>query len=125
MEEAFVIGIIDGDTILLKGKVFVRLIGIDAPEKNEPFYKEARKFLFEKLWRKKALLEPDFVKKDPYGRLLRYVWLNDELINVSLVEKGLAKVRVLRRNVKYKRLLDEAQGKAIEAKVGIWSKSYG
>ena len=43
VDEAYVLRVIDGDTIVLKGGQRVRYIGIDTPEKGRPYYLEAKK----------------------------------------------------------------------------------
>lgn len=92
-ERGFVTKVIDGDTIIVEGKK-VRLLGIDADEKGYACYEEAKKRLEELVLNKAIRLEKDRIDKDQYGRLLRYVWLNNTNINLLLVKEGLAIARI-------------------------------
>ena len=92
-ERGFVTKVIDGDTIIVEGKK-VRLLGIDADEKGYACYEEAKKRLEELVLNKAVRLEKDRIDKDQYGRLLRYVWLNNTNINLLLVKEGLAIARI-------------------------------
>lgn len=94
--------VIDGDTvkILVGGEeVKVRLIGIDTPETVHPnkdvewFGKEAAKKLKEMVEGKIVCLKMDRDKTqdiDKYGRLLRYLWLDNLFVNAELVKQGYA-----------------------------------
>ena len=87
-EEAFVSKVIDGDTIVANGE-HIRLLGIDADERGYNCYDEAKLELEEWILDKEVVLEKDKTDKDQYGRLLRYVILDGENINIKLVEEGL------------------------------------
>ncbi len=92
-ETANVVRIIDGDTIVVeynKNDTSVRLLGINTPEKNEPYYSEAKQFLENLILNKTIELEKGKENKDKYGRLLRYVFLKDENINLKIIEEGFA-----------------------------------
>ena len=91
-EEAFVSKVIDGDTIVANGE-HIRLLGIDADERGYNCYDEAKLELEEWILDKEVVLEKDKTDKDQYGRLLRYVILDGENINIKLVEEGLAVAR--------------------------------
>src|SRR3989338_8519092 len=77
-----VTNVIDGDTIVISGGERVRLLGIDTPEKGEFFYKEGKARLEELIENKNVTLEKEGDNKDKYGRLLRYIFLNDTNINL-------------------------------------------
>ena len=79
----------DGDTFKLQDdKTRVRLWGIDAPEKGQPYADEARARLKELCEGKSVRLE---VKDtDQYGRKTAIVWLGSTNINLQLVKEGLA-----------------------------------
>lgn len=97
-EAALVKRVFDGDTILVSiggVKEKVRLIGIDAPEKNHPlgpiefFYGEATQFLKGLAEGESVFLEYDWQKRDRYGRLLAYVYLKDgRMVNAEIVKEG-------------------------------------
>ena len=84
-----VTSVIDGDTFEIETGEKVRLICINTPEFNETGYEEAKLFLSELVLNKKVRLEKDISDKDSYGRLLRYVYLNDVFVNKEIVQKNL------------------------------------
>jgi micrococcal nuclease len=93
----YVVRIIDGDTFELYSGEKVRLICVDAPEKGRDGYDEAILFLSELILNKEVRLERDVSGVDAYGRLLRYVWVNNSVneevfVNRDLVQKGFAEI---------------------------------
>src|SRR3989344_4886614 len=68
-------------------KSHVRLLGINSPEKGELYYDEAEKFLEGLILNKTIKLEKGREDKDKYGRLLRYIFINDKNINLKIVEE--------------------------------------
>ncbi|QGQ96959.1 nuclease [Paenibacillus psychroresistens] len=128
--DALVTSVVDGDTLhvlINNKKETVRLVLVDTPETKhptkpiEPFGPEASKFTKELLEGKVVKLEQDVSATDRYGRLLKYVWLNGQMVNEILLEKGLARVAVFPPDVKYVEAFRAVQKKAQEAKIGIWS----
>ena len=109
LTEAIVVRVIDGDTIVLNNGERVRLIGIDAPEIGEPGADEATQFVRERVEGLTVWLEADGADRDRFGRLRRYVWLQqpsntqDEnqirqhQLNALLLENGLARVMIIGR----------------------------
>ena len=87
-----VVSIADGDTFTVldaSNKIYkVRLLGIDAPEKRQPFGNVAKNRLSQLIFKKSATVE--FKKKDRYGRILGKVFCNGVEINVRLIQEGLA-----------------------------------
>ncbi len=118
-----VIHVIDGDTIEIAGGYHVRYIGIDAPEKGEPFYGEATTANRNLVEGKKVYLEGDVEDKDEYGRLLRYVWLDNTMVNAELVKLGYAYSYSYPPNTKYQQYFLQLEKKAREQKLGLWSLS--
>ena len=86
LEKVMVTKIIDGDTFVMQGGIHVRMLGIDTPEKGKYYWQEAKDYLESRVYLKEVLLEKETEDKDQYGRLLRWVWLNDSLINLELVQ---------------------------------------
>jgi micrococcal nuclease len=115
--------VIDGDTIRLSNGERVRYIGIDAPEKGEPYFEEATRANEQLVQNRSLSLETDVTNEDRYGRLLRYVFAEDILVNAELVRQGLA--LVYRRgkfpDEKYFDALRQAAEEAAAAGRGIWS----
>ena len=82
--------IIDGDTFDLADGQRVRLIGIDAPEIGNECSDEATQALGSLISGQIVYLEMDVSDTDSYDRLLRYVFVNDILVNYELVCQGVA-----------------------------------
>ena len=83
--------VLDGDTIVValsSGPMRVRLGSVDAPEKNQPWGREARDALTRKLGDREVELE--VVSQDQYGRLVAIVGLDNENVNAWLVQQGYA-----------------------------------
>lgn len=119
-DSGFVTKVIDGDTVIINGES-VRLLGIDANEKGEKCYNEAKKRLEELVLNKEIELERDNENKDYYKRYLRYLIDNNENkkinVNLKLVEEGLAIARFY-ENKKYKLEILSAEKNARENKIG-------
>ena len=119
--------IIDGDTLMVKindEETTVRLIGIDTPESGQCFGKEATNRAKELMENKKVKLEADETQddKDKYGRLLRYIYLEDgTLINKKLIEDGVAKEYTYKMAYKFQTEFKSDQKVAQEKKLGIWA----
>lgn len=116
-----VTGIIDGDTIEIESGTKVRYIGIDTPEFGEPYYLEATEANRELVEGKRVRLEKDIEDKDEYGRLLRYVWVDDTMINAKLVRLGYAYSYSYPPNLKHQSLFLQLEKEAREQKRGLWS----
>jgi micrococcal nuclease len=115
--------IIDGDTIRLSNGEKVRLIGINAPEQGQPFYNEATEKLRELIGDEPVTLEKDVDDEDQYGRLLRYIYVNETFVNVEMVRQGFAISYPFSPNTKYTDKFEEAQEDARISQIGIWSPS--
>lgn len=92
-EYATVTRIIDGDSIEvnLNGQtVQVRYIGINAPEYNDPCGSEATQANANLIYGKTLRLVKDVSETDPFGRLLRYVYVGNLFVNAELVRQGWA-----------------------------------
>ncbi len=113
--------IIDGDTIVLGNGEEIRYIGIDTPEKSDPYFEEAKELNTKLVEGKRVSLEYDLETKDGYFRTLAYVWVGNVLVNAELTKQGLACVYSSRPNLRYVDYLCSAQRQARNAKIGIWS----
>jgi len=129
--EAKVVRVVDGDTIEVDigGSLYkVRYIGMDTPETVHPtkpveyFGKEASEKNRELVEGKTVLLEKDISEVDKYGRLLRYVWVDDVMINAELVRLGYAQVATYPPDVKYQEYFLQLQKEAEEASLGLWAE---
>lgn len=117
--------IVDGDTIKLSDNSKIRLIGIDAPDKSECYYKKSKNQLSSLIKNKKAKLVYDEDKYDAYGRQLAYVYNKNKFINRLMVLKGYASVFTVAPNDKKENVLLKAQDTAQFHKRGIWGHCDG
>ena len=88
-----VLRVIDGDTIEVEmdGDPYrVRYIGIDTPEKSDICYDTAKEANTRLVDGQTVKLVRDVSDTDNYGRLLRYVYVNDTFVNEVLIRTGLA-----------------------------------
>ena len=128
--EAAVTEVIDGDTIKvsLGGIIYdVRYIGVDTPELNDKrpqFYalaQEAARLNRQLVEGQNVRLEKDISETDHYGRLLRYVYVDETFVNAELVSHGLARAKAYEPDTKYKGYFEELEAKAKEDRIGIWT----
>lgn len=112
--------IIDGDTFVLSNGEKVRLIGIDTPERGQPYFEEATKALERLVMNKQVSLKKDVTERDRYGRLLYYVYVNDVFVNLELVKQGLAKSYAYPPDTENQNWFDVVQTQAQNQKLGIW-----
>jgi len=123
-----VVDVVDGDTIKVlldeDGKTYsVRYIGMDTPENTsqvEYFGPEATAKNSELVYGKTVLLVKDVSETDPYGRLLRYVIVNDEFINYELVSRGYANTASYPPDIACISTFQRAEDQASAAKLGFW-----
>jgi endonuclease YncB( thermonuclease family) len=118
----------DGDTIVVAGGERVRYLGINTPEvahkdePGEPFGDEAKAFnkkLVQGRWINLELAEQ---QRDPYGRLLAYVFLADgTFVNGELVRQGYAHLLRKQPKLRYWERLLALQRQALKKKKGMWS----
>lgn len=126
-----VIRVVDGDTFVINYNGVnerVRLIGIDTPEsvhpddeKNTEFGVKVSNYSKEMLTGKNVMIELDVQKRDQYGRLLAYIYLDGQMYNKILLEKGFAKLATYPPNVKYVNEFIQIQKQARENGVGLWA----
>jgi micrococcal nuclease len=121
INDLYVSKIIDGDTYELSDGRTIRLIGVDTPEIDMPFYDEAIAFAESLLAGKRITMEFDKEKTDKYGRSLVYIYLDSMLINEIITGRGLGIVYLFESNLKYASRLIDAQKRARAANLGIWS----
>jgi len=122
---ARVIRVIDGDTIVVAGNYRVRYIGIDTPEaypQVEAFGLEAWQANRELVEGKIVRLEPDVSEVDKYGRLLRYVYVDDIFVNAELVKQGLAYAQAYPPDTKHQDYLEKLEQEARQDGRGLWAK---
>lgn len=137
---ATVIRVYDGDTVealFSDGSTdTVRLAGIDTPETHHPskrveeLGREAADFTSRLLDQRSVLLEFDAQTVDRYGRLLAYVWLEDQsgtnfMSNRTLVMEGYAVPYTFPPNVRYENVFRLAFREAKTKNRGLWALGDG
>jgi micrococcal nuclease len=123
---------IDGDTfkLIFEGEVkTIRLLAVDTPEtvhptkKDEYYGKESSDYTCNLIKNSKQIkLEFDNNSdlEDKYGRLLAWVFVDNELLQSKLVIGGYAKVAYLYAEYKYTDVLLKYQNDAKQKRLGIW-----
>ena len=142
-ENATVVRVVDGDTIVVRitGRVAgpgagaapdgseekVRFLGIDTPESVKPgtpvecFGKEASAATAALLDGQQVRLVKDVEERDAYDRLLRYVYVGAEMANARLVANGYAAAYTYPPNVRHADLFVQLERDARESDRGLWS----
>lgn len=124
-DAAQVIDVIDGDTIdvLLNGAEYrVRYIGVDTPERGDPFDAEATALNEELVGNQTVILVKDVSETDQYGRLLRYVYLLDgTFVNAELLRQGLARRVTFPPDVAEQAQFGRLQEDARQEARGFWA----
>ncbi|MGD8535598.1 MAG: thermonuclease family protein [Candidatus Aminicenantes bacterium] len=120
----------DGDTIKVRfndGQEWrVRLIGIDAPEigdvrEDMKFKAEmSKRFTFYHLYRKKIRLSYESELFDSYGRILAYIWIDEQdLFNKFIISEGFASAYANFR-FSYREEFKEIEKEARSQEKGYW-----
>ena len=113
--------VVDGDTVHVyyQNEIYkVRLIEIDAPERNQPYGKDSTGYLKSLL--KNGSVDVDISGTDRYGRKLGRLYWKGRDINRAMVSAGYAWVY---DDYVTDRSFYENQGKARELKRGLWKDS--
>jgi micrococcal nuclease len=117
-------GVLDGDSIEVEFpsglKVEVRLVSIDAPEKDQSLGDQAKKFVEQRVLGQHVRLKTLEQERDRYNRLLAFVYVDQQLVNQAIVEAGLAVVWIIPPNVDEVDALLGAQRSAFKNKRGVW-----
>lgn len=130
---AHVVRVIDGDTIVVEidgVQETVRYIGIDTPEPyrdRQPacFSTEATVRNRELVADREVQLVADAEDQDRYGRLLRYVYVDNLFINEQLIIEGYATTLLIPPNTTHAASLKAAKENAREDGRGLWSACAG
>ena len=132
-QEAKVIKVINGDTIEVEidgVTMTVGYIGVEAPklvsrlQRAEAFSEEAYERNRELVEGKTVYLEKDLMQIDNEGRLLRYVYNDETMINALLIREGLVKASRRLIPVKYAEVIYEIELKAISDRKGGWLRDW-
>ena len=125
--KAMVVGVQDSRTIevVIEGQplsqVFVvRLLGVEPPLLSDPWAGVAYEWLAEEIGREVVVLESDATERDEQGNLLRYVWKEGLMVNVAMMQRGLATTSEDAAELNYSVDLLDAQTNARSAERGLW-----
>jgi endonuclease YncB( thermonuclease family) len=117
-----IVGISDGDTVTLldanRRQHKIRLQGIDAPEKRQPFGNESRQHLAGLVFSRQVVA--DCGKTDRYGRAVCTIEVDGVDANLGLAWHYKAYQREQRPNDRAK--YATAEDRARQEKVGLWSE---
>ena len=123
--------VVDGDTITMSNGEKVRLIQIDTPElaSKECYGIQAKSELSKLLSQAgevSLISDPNLDEVDKYGRLLRYVFIENTNLNLKLVEIGAAAPYFYRgeKGIYAAQFLKAAQT-AQKRKLGMWGMCPG
>lgn len=133
-ERAEVVRVVDGDTVIVEldgQEERLRYIGIDAPESVQPeqpvecFGPEAADANAELVDGETVFLVQDVTDRDRFGRLLRYVYVDGDaedgtLVNLELVREGFAESISYEPDVSRQDDLDQAERDARDEGLGMW-----
>jgi micrococcal nuclease len=126
---AYVSRVIDGDTVEVRlGGVEedVRYIGVDTPETVKPdtpvqcFGPQASSFNHHLVEHRRVRLVFGVERRDVYGRLLAYVYLDGRFVNAELIRRGLARTLTIPPNDRFAGRLKRLEIAAARAGRGLW-----
>lgn len=120
-----VVGVSDGDTVTIldasKRTHKIRLLGIDSPEKKQPFGERAKQSLSDLVFDKQVSVEGG--KQDRYGRSLGKIVLDGRDINLEQIRRGMAwhyKQYARDQSPQDRAAYAEAESAARQKRVGLW-----
>lgn len=123
-----VVGVTDGDTVTVldeqKQQHKIRLAGIDAPEKRQPFGQRSKEALSDAVFGKTVSVE--WNKLDRYGRIIGKIVVDARDVNLSQVEVGLAwwyQQYSAEQSVGDRQLYALAEENARRERLGLWSEA--
>lgn len=123
LDTGTVIWVADGDSLdveTIEGELEIRLWGVNAPESGECFSEESRDYLIASIKDRSVGLE--ISDTDQFHRSLASVWNGEELVNLALVERGLALALTPGEGDPLGRLLIAAENDAYEERIGLWAE---
>ena len=121
--EGTVMSIIDGDSIEVSGiDGEVRLIGVDAAESGECYYRQAKGFAQDELEGEQVELRTDDRDEESDGdRLFAYVYVDGEHFNLDAVSQGYARERSYGSGYELRSEFKAAQSQAEREDRGRWA----
>jgi endonuclease YncB( thermonuclease family) len=123
-QPATVLTVLDGDSLILDlggEEREARLIGVNAPERDECWGSEARAGLVGLVEGADVTVSTDVEATDRYDRLLVYVWSADgHLVNADLAARGDVIARAFPPNTARQVVIDRAGEAAQSGGAGLW-----
>ncbi len=86
----------------------------------EPYGVEASALNDSLVANRRVRLEFDVERRDRYGRLLAYVYVDSLFVNAELLRRGYAQLMTIPPNVRHVDLFRRLQREAREAERGLW-----
>jgi endonuclease YncB( thermonuclease family) len=124
--EGRVVGVADGDTVTVldadKVQHKIRLSGIDAPEKKQPFGNRSKESLSDLVFDKAVTVETD--KRDRYQREVGKVLVDGVDANLEQVKRGMAwhyKAYEREQSAIDRKAYSDAEIEAKGARLGLWA----
>ena len=114
----------DGDTLNVRcdqRKERVRMLQIDTPEREDALYEEAGDALEALIAGREVELELGDEERDDHGRLLAYVWIGDEHLNLAMIRAGWSPYFDRYGAGRYPREFADAERAARESRLGVWA----
>lgn len=118
--------VLDGDTVEIQtesNEIKIRLSGIDAPERDQPYGRRSKESLEEQILGKRVTVS--YTKSDRYGRVLGKIILGSRDVNLTQVQQGMAWwYEYYKRDQSTRDIAaySAAELKARRQKVGLWSE---
>jgi len=124
--------VVDGDTVETQDGTRIRYIGIDTPEVRrrtqrgwvydpQPYALEGTELNRSLVGGRSVRIELDEERRDRFGRLLAYVFLEDgTFVNERLIRAGMARVLIIPPNTRYGEEFKKAEREARLEGIGIW-----
>lgn len=124
-----VVGVADGDTVTVLDASMVqhkvRLSGIDAPEKSQPFGQRSKESLSDLVFDRWVTVESD--KRDRYGREVGKVLKDGQDANLEQIVRGFAwhyKDYAREQSVQDREVYANAEDASRRKRTGLWSDAH-
>ena len=131
-DKGVIVVVYDGDTVGVEfpdgRRRKIRFIGIDSPETGHSdeqvrlLAQLSKRFTFYYLYGKQVTLKYDWEREDKYGRLLAYIWTEENgLFNEFILEEGFASAYLqFPFKDEYRKRFTEAEKAARFSNKGLW-----
>jgi micrococcal nuclease len=120
-----VVRVIDGDTVVVldaeKTQHRIRLAGIDAPERKQPFGQRSKQYLASQIAGQDVIVDWD--KHDRYHRIVGKIIYDGQDVDLAMVRAGLAwwyRHYAHEQSAADRVLYEDAEDKAKAERKGLW-----